>query len=113
MNNCVCVFSTAQGEALERCVIFKKMFVFLTLLMMPFSLALGQAVSTNGGAIDGTITDRRGGPIPGATFFIAEPATGYTHTIKTDSAGYYSVGPLVPGTYTITVSAPAFEGLSD
>jgi hypothetical protein len=107
------VFSTAQGEALERCVIFKKMFVFLTLLLMPFSLALGQAVSTNGGAIEGTITDPTGASIPGATVVIAEPATGYTHTIKTDSAGYYSVGPLVPGSYTITISAPAFEGLSD
>ncbi len=109
----VSVFSTAQGEALERCVTFKKIFVFLTILMMPFSLALGQAVSTNGGAIDGTITDPTGASIPGATVVIAEPATGYTHTIKTDSAGYYSVGPLVPGTYTLTVSAPSFKGLQD
>jgi hypothetical protein len=109
----LCVFSTAQGEALERCVTFKKIFVFLTMLMTPFSLALGQAVSTNGGAIEGTITDPTGASIPGATVVISEPATGYTHTIKTDSAGYYSVGPLVPGTYTIAVSAPAFKGQQD
>jgi hypothetical protein len=105
------VFSTAQGQALEISVTFKKLFVFLALLMMPFSLAFGQAVSTNGGSIQGTITDPTGASIPGATVVIKEPATGYVHTLKTDSAGYYSVGPLVPGSYTITVSAPNFEGL--
>jgi len=75
-------------------VTFKKLFVFLTMLMMPFSLALGQAVSTNGGAIEGTITDPTGASIPGATIVISEPATGYTHSIKTDSAGYYRVHTL-------------------
>lgn len=80
---------------------------------MPLSLALGQAVSTNGGSIQGTITDPTGASIPAATVVIAEPSTGYTHTLKTDSAGYFALGPITPGTYTETVSAPSFKGLQD
>lgn len=57
----------------------KKTVLFLTMWMMPFSLALGQAASTNGGATEGTITDPTGASIPGATIVISEPATGYTH----------------------------------
>ncbi len=70
-------------------------------------------MSTNGGSIQGTITDPTGASIPGATVVIAEPATGYTHTLKTDSAGYFALGPITPGTYTETVSAPSFKGLQD
>jgi hypothetical protein len=81
--------------------------------MAASTLAYSQAVSTNGGAIQGTITDPTGASIPGATIIIREPATGYIHTLKSDSAGYYSVGPLIPGDYTITFSAPSFKGLQE
>lgn len=73
--------------------------------------AIGQAVSSNGGSIQGTITDPSGAVIPGATVIITNPDTGYTHTLKTDSAGLYNLGPLVPGTYVVSISAPNFEGL--
>jgi hypothetical protein len=51
--------------------------------------------------------------VPGATIVVTDPSTGYTHTLKTDKAGIYVLGPLVPGTYTISVSAPNFEAVKE
>lgn len=90
---------------------FKKTFALLA-LMTAATLSYGQAVSTTGGSIQGTISDPSGAAIPGATVVITEPATGYTHSLTTDKAGFYSLGPLVPGEYTISVSAANFEGLN-
>jgi uncharacterized surface anchored protein len=92
-------------------VIFKKSLLFVALLSIS-AFAIGQAVSSNGGSIQGTITDPSGAVIPGATVTISNPDMGYTHTLTTDSAGLYSLGPLVPGNYTIKVTAASFEGLN-
>ncbi|MDE3201065.1 MAG: carboxypeptidase regulatory-like domain-containing protein [Acidobacteriota bacterium] len=86
----------------------------LTLLMTSiFSLvpqpALGQAISTNGGSIQGSITDATGGVIPGAKITVTNLGTSASRTLVTDSAGFYSIGPLIPGTYTVSVAAPGFK----
>lgn len=89
---------------------FKKIFAMLA-LMTAATMSYGQATSTNGGSIQGTIADPSGAAIPGAVVIIADPEIGYSRTVATDKSGYYSVGPLVPGSYSISVSAPNFEGL--
>lgn len=88
----------------------KKFFGFF-LLMTISVFAFGQTISVNGGSIQGTISDVSGAAIPGATVIITSPDTGYTHTLKTDSAGFYSVGPLNPGNYNIDVNATGFQRL--
>lgn len=71
----------------------------------------GQVVSTNGGSIQGTITDASGAAVPNADVVIASTDTGLNRKIKTDGAGYYSVGPLTPGSYRITVTSSGFQTL--
>lgn len=73
--------------------------------------ASGQAISVNGGSIQGTITDATGAVISGATVRIASTDTGSVVSVKTDASGLYSVGPLNPGNYRVTVSAPGFQTL--
>lgn len=75
--------------------------------------ALGQATSVNGGSIQGTVTDPSNANIPGATVTISAPDTGLTRTVVTDKAGFYSVGPLNPGNYVITISAASFQQLRE
>lgn len=75
------------------------------------ALAHGQAVSSNGGSIQGTITDNSGAAIPNATVVVSSPDTGYTHTLQTDGSGFYSLGPLNPGQYVLEVTAPSFQKL--
>jgi hypothetical protein len=76
---------------------------------LPTPAALAQNVSVNGGSIQGTITDPSGASVPSATVVIANKDTGFSRTLTTDAAGYYSVGPLNPGQYQVTVSAPGFQ----
>ncbi|HTV07684.1 MAG TPA: carboxypeptidase regulatory-like domain-containing protein [Candidatus Aquilonibacter sp.] len=83
------------------------------LLLASSAFAFGQAISTNGGSIQGSVTDPSGAKIPGAQIVISDPAIGYSHTLTSDSAGFYSVGPLTPGTYTITFTAPNFQRVKE
>lgn len=73
---------------------------------------LAQAISVNGGSIQGTITDPSGAVVGNCTITIAGSDTGSTKTIHTDSAGFYGIGPLNPGNYKITIAAAGFQGLS-
>ena len=67
----------------------------------------GQA-TTAAGTINGTVTDAKGGAIPGAAVTITNLDTNATKTLATDGSGFYSAGSLVPGSYQVTATAPGF-----
>lgn len=73
--------------------------------------AYSQAISTNGGSIQGTVTDPSGAVLPGATITITNTDTGFKKTLTSDSKGFYSLGPLAPGHYTISMDAAGFSHL--
>ncbi|MGA8491715.1 MAG: carboxypeptidase regulatory-like domain-containing protein, partial [Terriglobales bacterium] len=68
----------------------------------PTNSAKGKAVVT------GIVTDQTGAVLPGATAIITNGA-GVTETAATNDRGEYSLGGLPAGTYTLTISAPAFK----
>ncbi len=76
------------------------------------TVGFGQIVSVNGGAIQGSITDSSGAVVPNAQLTIKGTDTGSTRSLTTDAAGYYSVGPLTPGNYQVTITAQGFQTLS-
>ena len=90
----------------------KRSLVLLLLLLTTSVLGLSQAISVNGGSIQGTITDPSGAVVPGATVTITGTDTGYKVTLTTNSSGLYSVGPLNPGAYNIRIGASGFSDLS-
>ena len=65
----------------------------------------------NGGSLQGIISDSSGALVPGASVCVAATDTGEVVTVKTDASGFYTVGPLNPGNYRVTVSATGFETL--
>lgn len=79
---------------------------------IPAPHLFAQAISVNGGAIQGTITDPSGASVGGAQVTITSPETGYKKDQTTDQSGVYSFGPLNPGRYTVSITAPGFQGLS-
>ena len=85
-------------------------FAFATSVWLEPS-AHGQAISVNGGSIQGTITDQSGAIIPNAQIIISSAETGFNHTLHTDASGLYTIGPLNPGTYVLTVTASGFQRL--
>lgn len=66
-----------------------------------------QAQATSG--ITGTVTDNGGAVIPGAAVVLVGRATQQTVRTVTSSGGQYSSTGLLPGRYTITVTAAGFS----
>src|SRR5256885_15241891 len=69
----------------------------------------GIALAQSTGSIRGTITDATGALLPNATVTVSNQATGETHALKTDNAGFYSLPSLPPGAYKVEVAAPGMQ----
>jgi Carboxypeptidase regulatory-like domain/TonB dependent receptor len=61
------------------------------------------------GAVGGTVVDASDAIVGGATVTVVNNATNAEQTAKADSAGYFRVIHLQPGTYSVTITAPGFE----
>lgn len=81
------------------------MFVFLLASALLPSLLFSQSTSR----LQGTITDPSGAVVPNATINIRNDATGDTRSVKSDGAGLYQAPALVPGTYTVDISAAGMQ----
>ena len=75
-------------------------------------LGWGQLIAQTAGegAIAGTVTDSSGAAIPNALVTATNNATGVSAKRTTTSAGVFTITPLLPGTYTVEVSAAGFRG---
>ncbi|MGA8236193.1 MAG: carboxypeptidase-like regulatory domain-containing protein [Candidatus Sulfotelmatobacter sp.] len=72
------------------------------------ALSLPAWAGQHSGDISGFVRDASGTPQMGAVVEIASSALAHTLTIFTDAAGFYSTKELLPGLYSIKVSAPSF-----
>ena len=80
--------------------------VFAVVLSTCFgSVALAQVLY---GTLTGTVTDTSGAVIANAQVTALETQTGITQTATGDSIGIYRFPALLPGTYTVTISAQGF-----
>ncbi len=59
--------------------------------------------------ITGTITDPQGAMVPGAKIAVKNLATNVVTTVETNDRGFYTVPPVNPGEYSVTVSATGFK----
>ena len=69
---------------------------------------LGAAAAVSPGAIAGTVRDTAGVPQMGAIVEILANSTTRTQSVQTDTRGAFSIAGLLPGLYTIKVTAPSF-----
>jgi len=63
------------------------------------------------GAIEGKVLDASGSVVPKAMVAVTNKATGVAATTPTNQAGEYQVLALIPGTYSVKVSADGFESV--
>src|ERR1700745_2281044 len=87
-----------------RCLL-RSSFLFVILALLTASFTMAQ-IDT--GAIVGSVHDPSGSAIPKATITVTNTATGVAVTTETNSSGEYQVAALIPGTYSVKVSAPGF-----
>jgi hypothetical protein len=79
--------------------------VFCVLALTTSPFLYGQAT----GSFSGTVLDKSGSAVPGATVIATSQGTGLARDVKTDTAGHYLL-PLLPvDTYTIRVDASSFQ----
>jgi hypothetical protein len=94
-------FANALGKA-----------IFLITVATPVAIpAALQAQTAGAGAISGTVTDSTGAAIPDATVIATNIATNVSTQRTTTSSGLYTIAPLPPGTYTLSVQAQGFRTL--
>jgi hypothetical protein len=69
--------------------------------------ACGQA-TTAAGTIQGTITDPSGAIVPNTPVTITNNQNGSVIKVLANGSGYYTSGPLIPGSYTISIDQAGF-----
>ncbi len=75
-------------------------------------LAPSRATAQTGGegGIQGTIVDATGAVIPNAVVTATNVSTGVSTTRQASRDGYYTISPIIPGTYTVSATAQGFGG---
>jgi hypothetical protein len=85
----------------------------IKILCATFALLLGatavHAQLAGDGAIRGTVTDPTGAAVRGADITAVETETGTKYVRTSSSSGVYTVSPLQPGHYVLTVKAKGFR----
>src|SRR3977135_2465691 len=62
-----------------------------------------------GATLSGTVTDQSGGVVPNANVAVLNAANGDTRAVSTNADGIYSAPNLIPGSYSVTVTASGFQ----
>jgi len=88
-----------------------KGFLFAFLICFGWTTLVVSAQTGGQGALEGVVADSAGAVIPHATVTALNQASGTISTRTTSSAGAYQVSPLIPGIYTITITAKGFQTL--
>ena len=88
--------------------------ISMRVLLVPtiFFLLTSFAAAQFGASVEGTITDKSGAVIGGATVTVTDAATGVSHSAVTGPSGFYRVTGLPPGTYKVEASAGSFKNSS-
>jgi hypothetical protein len=85
----------------------------VALLAVPVALVatpgLAGAQIGGSGSIQGTVLDASGAALPGATITATNAATGVATVRQTTAAGVYTVSPLPPGEYRVSVTLEGFS----
>jgi hypothetical protein len=65
------------------------------------------------GSIAGTVRDASGAVVAGANVRVTSGGTNISRTVTTNESGFFRVGALDPGTYTVVVEATGFSGVQN
>ena len=88
----------------------KTIFLLVAALMITTPVAL-EAQTAGEGTISGVVTDSTGAVVPNARVVATNVATNIATERTSSSAGLFTIAPLPPGTYSVTVEANGFRTL--
>jgi len=80
------------------------------MVCLGLSVFIAAAFSQNiSGVVTGTVKDPAGSVIPGAKVTLTNQATGAAQSLDSNEAGLFVFSSVLPGTYTVEVSASGFS----
>lgn len=80
----------------------------LFVALLPFVFAFSAVAQSNFAVLSGSVTDSQSHPIASAEVQLRSAGTGAERQATTNSEGLYQVPGLLPGDYTLSISAPGF-----
>jgi hypothetical protein len=83
--------------------------VRLLMLSAIFCFLTSSALAQYGASLEGTVTDKTGAVVSGATVTIRNQATGVSRSSVTGDSGFYRITGLAPGNYHMEVEAASFK----
>src|SRR2546425_13324880 len=86
-----------------------KLFIRTTAFAACAVFLVGAAHAQFRAGIQGTVTDSSGAIVKGAKITVTNQETGASQDAIADDAGFYSVGHLGPGLYTVSASMAGFK----
>ncbi len=89
-------------------VVFEKFFRPCTTLLLLFLIAIPASAQTTTGRVLGTVSDKSGAVISGATVTVTDVQRGISRTATTDASGAYVVADLLPGEYSVSAQGHGF-----
>jgi len=89
---------------------FFNILIAIALTIAGISGGVARAQLGGTGAISGTVQDPTGAVVAKATVTATNTDTNVPTTRTTTGAGDFNITPLIPGNYTVTVTATGFEG---
>ena len=84
-------------------------FGLASILCASFLLAVPSHAQSVYGSIFGTVTDKTGAAVPGATITVTDEAKGTVVNVTSNESGDYTVPHLIPDTYDLRVVAKGFK----
>src|SRR6266481_5515791 len=94
-----------RGDSMRR----PSLAVHVALLIVNIVALTALAQAQYGASLEGTVTDKSGAVVGGATVTITNQATGVSRNSVTGDSGFYRITGLPPGKYTVDVDAPSFK----
>lgn len=82
--------------------------IWSTILLSLSLISFGFAQSRETGAIEGTVKDDQGNPLPGVTVSVSSPSLMGVRTFITDAEGKFRFPALPPGDYTVKAELQGF-----
>src|SRR6202043_3898404 len=94
-----------RGDSMRR----PSLAVHVALLIVSIVALTTLVQAQYGASLEGTVTDKSGAVIGGATVTITNQATGVSRNSVTGDSGFYRITGLPPGRYKVEVDAPSFK----
>ena len=99
------VFLTLGASSRSRIyTVFRVSLVALTVLF-----GVSSSAQSTAGRVLGTLTDKSGAAVAGASVIVTDTQRGTSRSVSTDESGNYAVPDLQPGTYKIRIEAKGFK----